>query len=68
MYLAPTSGCGSGSRACVRGGEDPAEVRVPALVLAEQREMRSVLESVTSAPVIGRTPSAFAAWANSSEP
>ena len=54
-------------RARVRVGEDPAEVRVAALRLAEQRHVRAA-DSVTSAPVIGRTPKCFAACANSSEP
>ena len=74
----------------MRGGEDPAEVRVARLALAEERHVRAAAVpapapaklgtsapggsveptplSVTSAPVIGRTPSAFAACANSSEP
>ena len=79
-----------GSRARMRGGEDPAQVRVAPARLDEQRQVRparlvapapaepatpleggSVVPtplSVTSAPVIGRTPAIFAAWANSSEP
>ena len=51
----------------MRLGEDPAEVRVAQAALAEQRPVRPP-SSVTSAPVIGRMPACFAAWANSSEP
>ena len=51
----------------VRVGEDAAEVRVAPLRLAEQRDM-GIADSVTSAPVIGRTPKCFAACANSSDP
>ena len=60
----------------MRLGEDPAQVRVAPAGLDEQRQMgpappglrRASPLSVTSAPVIGRTPRSFAAWANSSEP
>ena len=64
---------GSGSvpglrpRARVRLGQQPAEVRVALRRLDEQRHVAPP-SSVTSAPVIGRTPNAFAACANSSEP
>ena len=53
------------ARVCV--GEDPAEVRVAAL-LSQSSVMCAPPASVTSAPVIGRTPKCFAACANSSEP
>ena len=61
----------------VRLGQDPAQVRVAPARLDEQRHVRAGSPlgsveptplSVTSAPVIGRTPRSFAAWANSSEP
>ena len=48
--------------ACVGGGEKPAEVGVSARRFAEESHVgRRSAASVTSAPVIGRTPSAFAA-------
>ena len=51
----------------MRGREETAEVGVASRGLDEERDMRAY-RSVTSAPVIGRTPNAFAACANSSEP
>ena len=45
----------------VRLGEDAAQIRVAPTRLDEQRHVRAVASSVTSAPVIGRTPRAFAA-------
>ncbi len=65
-----------GPRSRMGRGEDAAEVRVPGLALAEQRHVRGIPpsppaptpQSVTSAPVMGRTPRLFAACANSSEP
>ena len=55
------------ARVRVRRRQQPAEVRVAACALDEQRHVRPSA-SVTSAPVIGRTPRCFAACANSSEP
>ena len=55
-------------RARVRRGQQPAEVRVAGRALDEERDVRAVRRAYTSAPVIGRTPNAFAACANSSEP
>ena len=54
-------------RVRVRGGQQPAEVRVPLGRLDEQVTWEPPT-SVTSAPVIGLTPTSFAAWASSSEP
>ena len=57
------------ARARVRVGEDPAEVRVAALRLAEERDVRAVRASVDlGAGDRAERRSAFAAWANSSEP
>ncbi len=49
-------------------GEEEAEVGVAALRLAEEGEVVSRPASVTSAPVMGRTPNAFAVWANAIAP